>query len=74
VARSEIGGAPGRRILMAGCALLLCATLGIGFLRHYTPRADVMATAEPPREDILKVRTRRSHAQTPVSYRCACRP
>ena len=47
----------GRRILMAGCALLLCATLGIGLLRHYTPRADVVATAEPPREDILRVRT-----------------
>jgi RND family efflux transporter MFP subunit len=56
----------GRRILMAGCALLLCATLGIGLLRHYTPRADVMATAEPPREDILKVRTALARANPSI--------
>jgi RND family efflux transporter MFP subunit len=47
----------GRRVLMAGGVLLLCATLGIGILRYYTLRANVMATAEQPREDILKVRT-----------------
>jgi RND family efflux transporter MFP subunit len=56
----------GRRTLMAGCVLLLCATLGIGFWRHYTPRAQVMATAEQPRELILKVRTALVHANPTI--------
>jgi RND family efflux transporter MFP subunit len=46
-----------RRILMAGCLLLLCVTLGIAFWRHYMLRAQVLATAEHPQEHILKVRT-----------------
>jgi RND family efflux transporter MFP subunit len=47
----------GRLILMAGCVLLLCATLGVGFWRHHALHAQVIATAEQPRELILKVRT-----------------
>ena len=56
----------GRRTLMAGCMLLLCATLGIGFWRHYTLRAQVMATAEQPRELILEVRTALVHANPSI--------
>jgi RND family efflux transporter MFP subunit len=56
----------GRRILIAGCVLLLCATLGIGLLRRYMPHADVMAPSEQPREDILKVRTALARANPSI--------
>jgi RND family efflux transporter MFP subunit len=45
------------RILMAGCALLLCAMLGVGFWHHYTVRTQVMATAVQPQRPDLNVRT-----------------
>jgi RND family efflux transporter MFP subunit len=45
------------RILVAGCALLLCAVLGIGFWHHYTLRTRVTAMAEQFQEPVLDVRT-----------------
>jgi RND family efflux transporter MFP subunit len=56
----------GRRTLMAGCMLLLCVTLGIGFWHHHTLRTQVMATAEQPRELILNVRTALVHASPSI--------
>jgi RND family efflux transporter MFP subunit len=44
-------------MLMAGCVLLLCATLGVGVWRHYTLRAQIIGTAEQPRDLVLNVRT-----------------
>jgi RND family efflux transporter MFP subunit len=48
--RRRIGG----RLLMAGCLLLICATIGIGLWHHFTPH---VAKADPQQEPILKVRT-----------------
>src|SRR5215467_14745428 len=45
------------RTLMAGCALLLCAMLSVGFWHHYTLRTQVMATAGQPLQPGLNVRT-----------------
>jgi RND family efflux transporter MFP subunit len=42
---------------VTGCALLLCATLGIAFWRHYMPRAEVVANVEQPPDPTLEVRT-----------------
>jgi RND family efflux transporter MFP subunit len=47
----------GRPLLMAGCVLLLGATLGFGFWHRYTLQARGMARLEQTGEDILKVRT-----------------
>jgi RND family efflux transporter MFP subunit len=47
----------GRPLLVAGCVLLLGATLGIGYWHRYTLQARGMARPEQPGEDILKVRT-----------------
>jgi RND family efflux transporter MFP subunit len=47
----------GRRILMIGVSVLLIAALGLGFWRHYSLNAEVMATAEARREFVPSVRT-----------------
>ena len=47
----------GRRILMVSVLLLLIAALGVGFWRHYTLHAQVMATAEARRDFVPSVRT-----------------
>jgi RND family efflux transporter MFP subunit len=47
----------GRRNLMIGVSLLLCASLGIGYCWHYSLNAQVMATDEPRREFVPSVRT-----------------
>jgi RND family efflux transporter MFP subunit len=47
----------GRAALIAGGVLLLCAALGVGLWRHYTPRGEVVATTEQPQELLLNVRT-----------------
>jgi RND family efflux transporter MFP subunit len=47
----------GRRVLAAALALLLCGALGVGFWRHYTLHAQVMATAQQRQEFIPSVRT-----------------
>ncbi len=44
-------------ILMIGVSLLLIAALGVGFWRHYSLNAEVMATAEARREFVPSVRT-----------------
>jgi RND family efflux transporter MFP subunit len=45
------------RILMLGCLLLLCATLGIGFWQHYAVRGQLMPTIGQPQAPVLNVRT-----------------
>jgi len=47
----------GRRILGFGASLLLCAALAVGFWRHYSLHAQVMATAEARRDFVPSVRT-----------------
>jgi RND family efflux transporter MFP subunit len=47
----------GRRILMFGVLLLLCAALGVGFWQHYSLNAQVIATAEQRRDFVPSVRT-----------------
>jgi RND family efflux transporter MFP subunit len=47
----------GRNILMFSVLLLLIAALGIGFWRHYSLNAEVMATAEARRDFVPSVRT-----------------
>jgi RND family efflux transporter MFP subunit len=46
-----------RPILIAGCMLLICVLLGVGFWRHFTRHAPISANAEPLQERILEVRT-----------------
>ena len=46
----------GRRFLAAGALLLLCAAVGVGFWRHYSLHAQVMARAEQRRDFIPSVR------------------
>lgn len=44
-------------LLMAGVLLLLCGALAIGFWRHYSLHAQVMATAEQRQDFVPNVRT-----------------
>lgn len=56
-AAPQVKSRSGRRILMIGVLLLLCAALGVGFWRHYALHAQVMATAEARRDFVPSVRT-----------------
>jgi RND family efflux transporter MFP subunit len=47
----------GRLILMVASVLLLGATLGIGYWRHYALHPQVVATAEQTEKPVLEVRT-----------------
>ena len=47
----------GRQTLMIGVLLLLAVALGVGFWRHYSLNAEVMATAEARRDFVPTVRT-----------------
>ena len=52
----------GRRLLAASALALLCAAVAIGFWRHYTLHAQVMARAEQRREFVPSVRMAVVHA------------
>jgi RND family efflux transporter MFP subunit len=53
-------------LLMAGVLLLLCGALAVGFWRHYSLHAQVMATAEERQDFVPSVRTAPVRASGPT--------